>query len=261
MMATPMSPTPTTGGPKVVYCIRHGQSISNEWMERSGNEWGCPNYNDYNGNVRDAPLSKLGLEQARSLTWEQLPSSLSPVNNNNNSNRIQLVVVSPMTRCLETLFHSSWLSVLETTTPAIVLPLATERVYSVSEIGRTKAELQQAFPTEHLDWSNLPEHDPWWYTGTTTMTPTTNHNDEHNKYAATTPNDDDEWRPHDHGQVYAVPGEPMAHFEERMNALRNWLVTQRPEQCILLITHWGVIDHLSGGTLKVANGQMARLEL
>jgi broad specificity phosphatase PhoE len=53
----------------------------------------------------------------------------------------------------------------------------------------------------------------------------------------------EEWRPHGEGQYYACPGEPEDVFEERMQQLLEWL-RQRPEQCIVLVTHWGVLHYL-----------------
>lgn len=231
MMASLDNNDRTAPSKKVVYCVRHGQSVANAWMERSGNEWGCKDYNDFLGNSRDAPLSELGIHQARALTQPFLPD-------------VQLVVVSPMTRCLETYLHSS---LVPPETPVIVLPMATERVYSLSEIGRSKSTLLQEFPTTWT-WNHVPEQDSWWYT-TSSAKEVVDADDNYK-----------EWRPHGNGQVYAVPGEPLANFDQRMNELRHWLLFNRTETCILLITHWGVIRHLSGG-LEVANGQVERLEL
>lgn len=198
---------------KVIHCVRHGKSKSNEWMET--NEWGSPGYNDYNGNIRDSPLSATGISQAKSLT--------------DRLNNVELVVVSPLTRCLETLLHSS---LVDETVPVLVRPEATERVYSLSETGRCKSELIPEFPS-HWDWSALPD-DAWWYT--------------------TGCSSDDEWRPHHDNQVYAVPGEPMELFAKRMESFRDW-IRQRPERYILLVAHWGVVRYLSGGT-EIANCQV-----
>lgn len=202
---------------KEIYCVRHGKSKSNEWMEK--NEWGGPGYNDYHGNLRDSPLSEVGISQAKALT-EQLDT-------------VELVIVSPLTRCLETLYHSS---LVKDTTTVLVLPQITERVYSLSETGRPKSDLMQEFPSS-WDWSAVPE-DSWWYTGS---------------------EQSEEWRPHGDNQIYAVPGEPMHRFAERMEGFRHWLRT-RPEQCILLVSHWGVIRHLSGG-VEVSNCHVERIYL
>jgi broad specificity phosphatase PhoE len=254
---TTTTKTTTTNTKKIIYCVRHGQSISNALWERPGHAWGGPNYNDYENNVRDPSLTDIGRVQAA--------QALKDIGTDNN---VELIVVSPLTRCLETLHYSNFsLNWIPTPTrpnpcpPVIVLPLATERVYSVSETGRSKSALLAALPpaiTQDWDWSHVPDDDDddtkcWWYTGTTS-----DNNDV---------DDDDidyeEWRPHGQGQIYAVPGEPMGFFRRRMEKLRHWLVEHRPEKCILLVTHWGVIRYLSGEEqqLELANGQVARLEL
>lgn len=250
-------------------------------MERPGHAWGDPNYNDYTGNVRDAPLSAIGQVQAAQALLQLDDADLEEV---------ELVVVSPLTRCLETLLYSNFLNsttspsrgqndtttttttatICPTRPPVIVLPLASERVYSVSETGRSKSTLLAALPpaTHDWDWSHVPDDDNnecWWYTGTTTSDDSDD-NDDHNDDDI---NYEEEWRPHGQGQVYAVPGEPMTSFQRRMEKLRHWLVEHRPERCILLVTHWGVIRYLSSlvgenenePPLELANGQVARLVL
>jgi broad specificity phosphatase PhoE len=254
---------------KVIYCVRHGQSISNEWMERPGNVWGGVNYNDFGGNTPDAPLSDQGIAQARALTTTEQSLLLGILFDggggdcDNDDEAVELVVVSPLTRCLETWsYYYSSLQQTTTTTPAVVvLPLATERVYSWSETGRPKSTLLQAFPLSsslcstihqnNWDWSHVPDHDEsWWYTGDGSRS------DQQEEEEA------EEWRPHGQGQVYAVPGEPEHVFAQRMDALRHWLLHERSERCLLLVTHWGVIRYLSGEQqLEVANGHVARLEL
>jgi broad specificity phosphatase PhoE len=266
-----LSPSHTTSSTscrkKVIYCVRHGQSISNEWMERPGNVWGGVNYNDFGGNTPDAPLSDQGIAQAKALTTTE-QSLLFGVDDDcdDNDEVVELVVVSPLTRCLETWsYYYSSLQQTTTTTPAVVvLPLATERVYSWSETGRPKSTLRQVFPPScsiNWDWSHVPDHDEsWWYTGAGRSTNDGDHGDDDSRPDPVEA--EAEWRPHGQGQVYAVPGEPALFFAQRMDALRHWLLYERPERCLLLVTHWGVIRHLSGEQqLEVANGQVARLEL
>lgn len=55
----------------------------------------------------------------------------------------------------------------------------------------------------------------------------------------------EEWRPHGAGQVYHCPGEPEAHFSHRMTQLYDW-IQQRREDIIVIVTHWGVIEYLTG---------------
>jgi hypothetical protein len=219
---------------------------------------------------------------------------------------VELVVVSPLTRCLETWLYgvrpalSS--SSSPTTTPTIVLPLATERVYTSSDTGGRLSlqQLQSQFAQPELDWSYMPtttkttasstsattdtdtttttipsdaeadESPPWWYTGTnnnvyppppppgsaitsTEKRDTGSSQQQQQQQQQQQPEQEEqqqqqdslEWRPHGQGQYYACPGEPQDVFENRMTQLAAWL-RQRPETCIVLVTHWGVLHYLSG---------------
>ena len=126
----------------------------------------------------------------------------------------------------------------------VVQPLATERVYTASDTGRPVAELQKDYP--HLDFdtcfsqSSSIDRNSWWYT-------TQDNGDNNDKNNNSTPYQ--EWRPFGDGQYYAVPGEPVDVFNQRMVDLFQW-IKSREERTIILVCHWGVIRWLTGEDVK-----------
>ena len=171
------------------------------------------------------------------------------------------MVVSPLTRCLQT-YQAAVQPVLPSSeVPVLAHPLAAERVYTISEIGRPSVrELQRDFADvdfglllrgrqasldDDADDDDDHNHDPWWYDPT----------------VATKFNRDipwEEWRPHGEQQQYGTPGEPKKVFQRRMQALEEWLV-RRPEKHILLAAHWGVFRHFTGEEMD--NCEVCRIEL
>eukprot|EP00934_Nitzschia_sp_Nitz4_P005763 Nitzschia sp. Nitz4//scaffold228_size32365//27475//28452//NITZ4_007910-RA/size32365-processed-gene-0.34-mRNA-1//1//CDS//3329542831//5753//frame0 len=228
------NPNPTThddDDDMKLICLRHGVSVANEWMEQPGNEWGSPNFQD--NEKADAELSERGRHETSTYVAQQIVESTDwiPL-----LKQVELVLVSPLTRCLETyqygvkpLLYSFFYTPL--IPPVVALPLLRERVYTTSDTGRPVGELQKAFPD--VDFSLCPA-DPsvWWYTGE-------EYDGQDGVY--------EEWRPHGEQQWYGVLGEPEAVFEARMRELDKFLAS-RPEQTILIVSHWGVLRHLSNGT-------------
>ena len=218
---------------KTLYLVRHGTSLANEFMQQPGNEWGDPTFCD-DPTLRDAPLSPKGRREC-----EQLAHELSDAPWLDD---IELVVVSPLTRCLETFRHGVAPALRSRTpsdtfvVPVVVVPWITERVYTASDTGSPLATLQKEWPD--LDWSLVQES--WWYTPAT---------DEETNIP--------EWRPHGQGQRYAVSGEPWSTFEARLALADVWL-QQRPETNVLLVTHWGVIRHWTSD--EVPNCHVRRLQ-
>jgi broad specificity phosphatase PhoE len=261
------SPKSSTTSRTMVYGIRHGRSVSNEWMQ-GVNEWGAPTYND-TYNVPDAPLSPTGVQQASDLA-EVLRQELH-IERQHWLSQVELIIVSPLTRCLQT-YHLAVhpvISSLPSTNlsnqmPLVIAnPLLAERVYSISESGRPVQQLRSEFP--QIDWSYF-DHDRddnsnrWWYDPTV---PTPYNTVEANVVGAlsnsTSSLQYQEWRPYGDGQVYSLPGEPEDVFIKRMEALRKWLVA-RPERHILTVAHWGVYRYLMDGT-ELENCQVCSFEL
>lgn len=208
---------------KVLYLIRHGTSTANDYMNAIGNQWGDATFYD-DVKYIDAPLSPSGHAQAATL----LSSHVLDVMQN-----VELVITSPLTRCLQT--WKIGIQPRHNTIPVIVLPWLTERVYTSSDTGQATLQLKQQYP--ELDWTYMPTDCNWWYDGTNP--------------------DDQEWRPSGQGQYYAVPGEPLDVLQQRLEQLDDW-IENRPEQVMLVITHWGVLKHWLG--IEVDHCQMQRME-
>ena len=284
----------------IVYGIRHGRSMSNEWMT-GDNEWGNPTFNDRN-NIRDSPLSEHGIRQAQQLCQQlfQEFSALTMKNDSNNKNpkcsdhwlcHVDMILVSPLTRCLQTYQYA-----IEPLLPMVasfksfprpyVNPLLSERLYSRSEMGRSVLELQTEFP--QMDWSffDISEdktigqsNNIWWYDPTVPTPFNTNVDDNNCKTVSdshTTTSEEltNEWRPYGDGQFYMCPGEPELIFQRRMEALRLWIYQkilaepQEPNKAkeepntmnVLTIGHWGVYRYFTNG-MEMENCQICTFEL
>lgn len=183
---------------KNLVLIRHGVSEMNVALSRR--PWGSRGFVD--PGIFDAPLTPRGEAQARGTKVAEA---------------VDLVVSSPLTRALQTttgVFGEERLG----SGRAIALPLAAERVYLSSDVGKRRSELA-------ADWGNLfdfgeMEEETWWYAEAT----------------------EEEWRPRG---TYLCPGEPSDAFMDRMRKLTEW-IEGRPEATIAVVCHWGVINTLTG---------------
>jgi len=119
---------------KTLFLIRHGQSIANR---------------DYDESIayRDAGLTEQGIAQARALQKELEASELD------------LVVVSPLTRALQTCQNALPASY---TGPILVLPEIAEICSSHYSCGQKRNVIQPKFPSS-FDWSNVPSDEIWWW--------------------------------------------------------------------------------------------------
>jgi broad specificity phosphatase PhoE len=203
----------------------------NEYLAKPGQQWGDPHFTDIFPAsdlhlYLDTPLSPRGIAQA-----EKLSSAVFDKYNGERihlSDMVQLVVVSPLKRALQTAQLGILPHLNTTNTPFVALPLASERLYLVSDMGSPIPNISPQFPFVdfHTGFEGFPSKDEWWYT----------HKGE--RY--------EEWRPCNQGQRYFCRGEPMDHFSRRMEALYDWL-HHREESVIALVCHYGVIEHLTGG--------------
>lgn len=205
----------------------------NEYL--SSNPFGSPGFTDVfedDGNYRDSPLSPRGVSQAQTLA-ARLGDSSCP-DYGSLLNELDLIVVSPLTRAIQTLeigilphIQPSLVSRSKADDdrpmiPIMALPHAAERLYLISDVGKTRQELHQQYG-HTVDFNhNEFNQEKWWF----------QQNDNH-KYV--------EWRPNSKSQQYACPGEPDAWFDARMIKLFKWL-EDRPESTIAVVSHWGVID-------------------
>lgn len=249
-------------GNKRIVFIRHGCTYMNEYLGR-GHEFGSPNFSDVfesaedQDKYRDSKLSPLGVTQAKALSerlskqrdsrerqqsaWNRLqPGTDSKEANYFLPSDLDLIVLSPLTRALQT-FELGLRPVLQDCKPKIVaLPLAAERVYLISDHGRIRSELESHWGNDicfdacfRLNNDKLMEE--WWFG----LDDRRAH--PHAIPTGVTSKSYEEWRPSSQNQRYACPGEDHESFEKRMRKLYQWL-EERPESTIALVCHWGVID-------------------
>jgi len=225
---------PSDSSLKTIVFIRHGRTYMNELI--NGVHYGQPGFTDIfdeseHEKYYDSPLSPVGMQQVRSLyddikelkqnhkeaairlglSWDEATTFLQD---------LELVVTSPLTRALQTLEYGVYPH-LSSHVGITALPLAAERLYLVSDLGKPASILQNQFPFVSFD---LVTDHPWHYVPDAS---------DVNRYV--------EWRPHGQGQQYACLGEPQEDFNTRMTQLYNWLY-KRPEQVIAVVCHAGVID-------------------
>ncbi len=120
--------------PKSIHLIRHGQSVFNAAFDSQTR---------IDPMIFDAPLSEIGIGQARSLRSEVQALG------------VELVVTSPLTRAIQTTLHAFG----PDHAPIRVESLHCERLEHSGDVGRSPQLLRNDFPYlafDHLD-------DPWWH--------------------------------------------------------------------------------------------------
>ncbi len=182
--------------------------------------WGAPNFVD--AKLWDTRLSVRGVQQAQQLNF-QLSNKEENFKAPVDVRQISLLVASPLKRTLQTAEYT-FNGQIEDKIPKLAHPLFRERLYMSPEVGKQKHELLVEHP--NWDYSHVPENTNWWYEHKT--------KDDEQSYK--------EWRPK--GE-YCCPGEPDDIFRSRLREMREWLLS-RPEECIAVVTHWGVIRGLTG---------------
>ncbi len=181
--------------------------------------------------------------------------------------------------------------------PIITTPLASERVYLVSDLGLPVKELMVKYPYADLssEFDRFDE-DEWWFTvkenenikeekiskvsssqddndkernnrsrGSTSSVDTNENKkvngEQKNLYSFSSMYASDyvEWRPNTGGQTYACMGEPDEQFHNRMIGLYEWL-SRRQESNIVLISHWGVLKWLTGNEFENCEMKIASFD-
>lgn len=205
---------------KQIVFVRHSITYMNEYLGRSL-QFGAPGFTDvFSENERaqkyqDSPLSPDGIKLVQRELARQPPAFV-------NDQEIELVVVSPLKRALQTYDLGLRPHLEHRNIPVVALPDAAERLYLISDVGSDVKQLQQEYP--YVNFDHLSDESKWWWTPP-----------QDGSYT--------EWRPVGKKQRYACPGEPIADFEARMQRLREWL-HGRPEQKIVVVCHHGVIEFL-----------------
>lgn len=192
---------------KTIIFLRHGVSEMNEYLGRQ--PYGSPGFKD--PGLWDTRLTSRGEGQARDVNQDMKRMVAEA------KNQVELIVSSPLTRALQTatlafdgIDHI----------PRIVSPLISERMWLTSDVGRPPAELIADFASK--GWSFEDLDDVWWYTEEGW--------------------EDKEWR--EPGK-YLHAGEPLSLFRNRLALFKEWL-KDRPEKCVVVVSHWGTIYSLTG---------------
>jgi len=209
------------------HLIRHGVTHMNVYLTK--NPYGSRGFRDPLD--FDTRLTPRGVEQARSLSTKTA-ALFSSSNSTSSSSSSFAVVVSPLTRALQTATLAFPFLVDEAAASRggggsnnggngegrkktmTSLALARERVWLSSDVGRRRSEVEPEFP--HVCFQDLPQCDsPWWHGG---------------EEAA-------------RGQVEL---EPVRSFRRRVEALREVLL-ERPEEDVAVVSHASVLEALTGG--------------
>ncbi len=226
---------------KRIVFIRHGRTHMNDFI--NGIHYGQPGFTDifpdteeYKEKYYDSPLGPTGWNQVHELNrrlqrlvqgdGDALAELSLSSENASFLQELDLIVTSPLTRALQTMDKGLHPSVVSRDIPVVAIPQAAERIYLISDLGKTRHELRKAYSYVDFDSgfpSHLGEKDIWHYVPT---------EEEQATYV--------EWRPNGEGQAYACLGEPEDHFERRMQELFQWL-DSRSERTIALVCHAGVI--------------------
>lgn len=225
---------------KRIAFIRHGRTHMNDFI--NGIHFGQPGFTDvfpntqeYRDKFYDSPLGPTGERQVDQLK-ERLQRLLRGDSNAAKElslsdehcgflAELDLIVTSPLTRALQTMDKGLYPNVGDNI-PVVAVPQAAERLFLVSDLGKTRRELKATYKYVDFDTAfpgHVGEEDTWHYV----------------------PSEEDiesyiEWRPNGEGQVYACLGEGEHQFNRRMEELLQWL-DSRPERNIAVVCHGGVI--------------------
>jgi len=255
-----------TSNKRIIF-IRHGRTYMNEYLSRPGSRWGDAGFTDIGlpkDLYRDSPLSQKGIEQAKALCG-RIAVGLNQKDSNDksfnvaNMSEIDLVVVSPLTRAFQTFEYGLLPHIInqqdneesnsltkKKNIPIIALPLASERVYLISDLGLPTEILKQKFPYADFSSEFTQFDKEWWFTvnGANPLEILKEDKPSH-CFNSIDLSQYKEWRPNDEGQTYACLGEPDEQFNQRMIALYEWLANRR-ERNICVVSHWGVLEFLTG---------------
>jgi broad specificity phosphatase PhoE len=215
---------------KHVVFVRHGTTEMNEYLHTQCNYY-SPDFKD--PLIFDTRLTRDGERRAKEAAARA--QRLQP--------RPELIVASPLTRALQTA-ELAFGPLLDEGIPCLALPLARERLFLSSDVGRPGAELAAEFPR----WrdSLLALEDEWWLHS---RSGTSRSSGSESDGGETTPNRRSSRRRRLKTPTPkpnpAVEEEGDAEFAGRMDAFGEWL-SWRPERCVAVVSHWGVILEATG---------------
>lgn len=221
---------------KHIVFLRHGTTEMNEYLHTQ-----C-NYYDKDFKdplIFDTRLTSSGERGARQAAAKA--RRLSP--------RPELVVASPLTRALQTA-ELAFGPLLDEGVPCLALPLARERLFLSSDVGRPGAELSEEFPR----WrdSLLALEDEWWLhrrggssSGESSVSGSGSSDGDESDVAPSRQKRRRRLKTPTPKPNPAVEEERDDDFAARIDALGEWL-SARPERCVAVVSHWGVILEATG---------------
>ncbi|KAK9811659.1 hypothetical protein WJX72_007780 [[Myrmecia] bisecta] len=186
------APARPQNGNKVIHFLRHGQTAMNVYLSNypyQSKAFVDPLY-------YDTRLTDAGRQQAAAVA--PAAKGLHPPP--------EVLIVSPLSRALDT----AELAFAAVDCPRVIQPLAAERIWLSSDLGRRSSILAEEYP--HHCFEHVPEI--WWHNN--------GHEDENH-----------------------IAPETVEQFLARMHRLRDYLA-ERPEQSIGVVAHWGVLEALTG---------------
>lgn len=286
--------------------VRHGRTYMNEYLATPGSQWGDSEFTDIftdllpteeiNHKYRDSILSPHGITQAKEMSKRLLSKTKKESSDEvreNSLSDVDLIITSPLTRTIQTTelgllpFFEQQQQQKENLPKIIASPLATERVYLISDLGQPISELKQKYPWIDFETgfntcsgTTMTTHDPekWWFTcddegseenNTAAyytyydIKNTNNNNEEDEEAPSMVRKTYKEWRPSSENQKYFCLGEPDDYFEARMYSLVQFitsLTATHHYQNVVLVCHWGVIDYLIGQDFQNCQVQTFDLE-
>lgn len=186
-----------------IIAVRHAISQANEFMHQPGNRWGDTTFRD-DLSLVDSPLSERGMQQVEQILFPRMKRLLEEmIAADASQSRDWLVLISPLTRCLQTYMLGVRPALQQVMIPSskittMVVPLLRERVYTCSDTGRVRSVLEAEFTSRcpEIDWSLVPDS-AWWYTDAAVATSTTipAANSKSQECTQQNENDPKEWRP------------------------------------------------------------------
>ena len=195
----------------------------------------------------DTKLTAKGEEQAKNL--KTITKFLHPFP--------EIIVASPLRRAMRTAelaFSDEKFKEI----PRVTCHIARERVFHASDVGRSVSDIKEEFP----QWcvAEIAEtfgERPWWYVGE-------GGGDEADTTSSTLSKQTSKTFQSSLNESNApvlrsgVQSEPPHMFESRMSELINW-ISNRPEQTIAVVAHWGVWFSLTGREFE--NCELVEFEL
>ena len=140
----PKPPAKKPTEPTTLLLVRHGQSMHNISSVAQHSDTGADE------TLYDAPLSPLGEQQVAALAG------------NAELAQAELIITSPMTRAVQTLFGAFPRAPADCPAPVEAWALAAEHLTDSCDIGSGASALAKRFPSLQAQFRSLPE--VWWYT-------------------------------------------------------------------------------------------------